>query len=134
MEKDGLTMFERSGCGIFRLAIVAGCVMVGGMAQSGDAIGQVLQNRDDVGRSVTIRAKSMRRRLDVGPGETIRDFCADGCVIRIDEDDARDFLIEGNERLSIEGGLVYFDGEVAKQPEGDAAAGSDGSGTSTEPR
>jgi hypothetical protein len=71
-------------------------------------------------------------RTATRPGETIRDFCAEGCVVRIDEDEARDFLIEGNERLSIEGGLVYFDGEVIRQPEDEAATGADdgqGSGT-----
>ena len=66
-------------------------------------------------------------------GGSIRDFCVDGCVIRIDEDVNRDFLIEGNERLSIEGGLVYFDGEIVEKPESDAGGQAAQSGDGKPP-
>ena len=93
---------------------------------------QVLNNRDDVSRNVTVMAKSARRLVAVEPGKAISDFCPNGCVIRVDDDETRDFLIEGNERLSIENGLVYFDGEIASKdgaagetPAGDAGDGGD---------
>lgn len=93
---------------------------VGGATAECEA--QVLVNRDDQARSITVMAKSVRRRMDVGAGETLRDFCADGCVVRVDGDEARDFLIEGNEQLSIEQGLIYFDGEIIKKDDEGAAA------------
>ena len=114
--------FGHSGGGSAALILSAVTLIAAVAMMSVHAHGQVLNNRDDVARSVTIQAKSMRRRFDVEPGAAIRDFCGDGCVIRIDEDEGRDFLIEGNERLSIEGGLVYFDGEIVEKPEGDEAA------------
>lgn len=108
--------------GVICLVLAAGLLVAGDAVVGNSARAQVLENRDDVVRSVTIKAKSMRRQLDVQAGGSIRDFCADGCVIRIDEDVNRDFLIEGNERLSIEGGLVYFDGVMVETSESDAAA------------
>jgi hypothetical protein len=116
-----------------RLALVAGVSAMMAMVIVDGAGAQVLNNRDDVSRNVTVMAKSARRLVAVEPGKAISDFCPDGCVIRVDEDETRDFLIEGNERLSIENGLVYFDGEIARKdgatgetPAGDAGDGDKG--------
>lgn len=116
-----------------RLTLVAGVSALMAVVIADGADAQVLNNRDDVSRNVTVMAKSARRLVAVEPGKTISDFCPDGCVIRVDEDETRDFLIEGNERLSIENGLVYFDGEIASKdgaagetPAGDAGDGDKG--------
>jgi hypothetical protein len=116
-----------------RLVLVAGVSAMMAMVIVDGAGAQVLNNRDDVSRNVTVMAKSARRLVAVEPGKAISDFCPDGCVIRVDEDETRDFLIEGNERLSIGNGLVYFDGEIARKdgatgetPAGDAGDGDKG--------
>jgi hypothetical protein len=116
-----------------RLPLVAGVSVMMAIVTANGAGAQVLNNRDDVSRNVTVMAKSARRLVAVEPGRAISDFCPDGCVIRVDEDETRDFLIEGNERLSIENGLVYFDGEIASKdgavgetPAGDAGDGDKG--------
>ncbi len=128
-----MNTFEGSAGRVIRLALAAGVLIVGGAIAGDCARAQVLENRDDVVRSVTVKVKSMRRQLDVPAGGSIRDFCVDGCVIRIDEDVNRDFLIEGNERLSIEGGLVYFDGEIVEKPESDAGGQAAQSGDGKPP-
>lgn len=117
----------------YRLPLVAGLSVMMAIVTADGAGAQVLNNRDDVSRNVTVMAKSARRLVAVEPGKAISDFCPDGCVIRVDEDETRDFLIEGNERLSIENGLVYFDGEIASKdgaagetPAGDAGDGDKG--------
>lgn len=99
---------------VLHVILLVGATVGLSVLSADPACAQVLTNRDDVARGVTVIAKSVRRRIDVEPGKAIADFCVDGCVIRLDEDENRDFLIEGNERLSIENGLVYFDGEVVE--------------------
>ena len=114
-------------------SLIAGVSVMMAIVTANGAGAQVLNNRDDVSRNVTVMAKSARRLVAVEPGKAISDFCPDGCVIRVDEDETRDFLIEGNERLSVENGLVYFDGEIASKdgaagetPAGDAGDGDKG--------
>ena len=113
-----------------RLTLAAGVSAIMAIVIADGAHAQLLNNRDDVSRNVTVMAKSARRLVAVEPGKAITDFCPDGCVIRVDEDETRDFLIEGNERLSIENGLVYFDGEIVEKDEaaGDAPAGDGANG------
>lgn len=103
----------RLGAALVTLA-VAGVAGGGG----GPVAAQVLVNRDAASHTVTVMVKRERRQETLEAGATLRDFCPDGCVIRIDEDDARDFIVEGDEQLSIEEGLVYFDGELKAAPEG----------------
>ena len=119
------TFFDRC-----RLPLVAGISAMMAIVIVDGAYAQVLNNRDDVSRNVTVMAKSARRLVAVEPGKAISNFCPDGCVVRVDEDEKRDFLIEGNERLSIENGLVYFDGEIVEKDgaAGDASAGDSGQG------
>ena len=113
-----------------RVTFVAGVLAIMAIVIVDAADAQVLNNRDDVSRNVTVMAKSARRLVTVEPGKAITDFCPDGCIIRVDEDENRDFLIEGNERLSIENGLIYFDGEIVEKDGTavDAPAGDGGNG------
>jgi hypothetical protein len=101
------------------VACVGAAVALGG-ATAG--LAQELVNRDEVAHTVTVMIDSERQQVSLAPAGKLEGFCPDGCVIRIDEDEKRDFIIEGSERLSIEGGLVYFDGEIAAKPEDGAAA------------
>jgi hypothetical protein len=64
--------------------------------------------------------KSSRRQHELAPGKLMTGFCSEGCVIRLDESAANDYALEGTERVSIEGGVVYYDGEVVKPKEPDS--------------
>ncbi len=71
-------------------------------------------NADRVTRNILIITGTSRTPQALQPGATVKDVCPQGCVVRIDEDANRDFVLEGNERVTIEGGLLYYDGELTK--------------------
>ena len=70
-----------------------------------------LSNKDSAAHKVEVRSKSGRRQHELPPGKSITEFCKAGCIIRLNGDAANDYELEGSERVSIEGGLVYYDGE-----------------------
>ncbi len=72
-----------------------------------------LTNLDTKTHAVEVRTKSARRSHQLPPTETLSRFCEDGCIIRLNDSSDDDYILEGTERISIEGGLVYYDGEEA---------------------
>lgn len=72
-----------------------------------------ITNRD--ARPHTLRIIEGKRPTDhrLQPGGRLDDVCSDGCIVRIDGDADKDFVLEGTERVSIENDLMYYDGEVA---------------------
>jgi hypothetical protein len=79
--------------------------------QAGTAHAASLHNKDGVTYKVEVMVKSARRLHELAPGEAMRGFCEEGCIIRLNESADNDYELEGSERVSIEGGLVYYDGE-----------------------
>jgi len=71
-------------------------------------------NADRVTRNILVIQGSTRTPHELKPGAVMKDVCAQGCIVRIDKDANRDFVLEGTERVTIEGGLLYYDGELAK--------------------
>lgn len=76
-----------------------------------------LKNNDQESYQVEVIAKSSARQFDLDAGNSMTDFCKTGCVIRLNGNAENEYSLEGSERVSIEGGLVYYDGEeVAPKP------------------
>ena len=73
-----------------------------------------LINADRVSRKILVIKGDSRTPQTLEPGAVIKEICKDGCIVRIDEDANRDFVLEGTERVTIEGGLLYYDGELSK--------------------
>ncbi|MEM8972536.1 MAG: hypothetical protein AAGD43_10790 [Pseudomonadota bacterium] len=71
-------------------------------------------NADRVARNILVIKGSTRTPHELKPGAVMKDVCAKGCIVRIDEDANRDFVLEGTERVTIEGGLLYYDGELTR--------------------
>ena len=70
-----------------------------------------LSNKDTSAYKIEVISKGGRREHELSPGKSITEFCKVGCIIRLNSDAANDYELEGSERVSIEGGLVYYDGE-----------------------
>ena len=70
-----------------------------------------LANKDRVTYKIEIIAKSTRLEHELGPGKSMAEICKKGCIIRLNGSADDDYELEGSERVSIEGGLVYYDGE-----------------------
>ena len=75
--------------------------------------------RDRVARTIMVMKDSVRQTHELKPGGLLKELCQDGCIVRIDGDPDKDFILEGSERVSIERGLLFYDGEVA--PKRDAS-------------
>ena len=56
------------------------------------------------------------RAIEIGPRTEAKDVCPDGCILRITDDGNNDYILDGSEQVSIENGVVYYDGEVVKAP------------------
>lgn len=83
-----------------------------------------LTNRDVKPHSIEVMVKSSRRRHELPAGKSLAKFCEEGCIIRLNDSADNDYQLEGTERVSIEGGLVYYDGEVIKPKQGSEGTGN----------
>lgn len=97
-----------------------------GMAASAVAVVLVLDvasaasitNRDDRDHKVMVMAAGERAREQVlEPNGVLSDVCPKGCVVRLNDKAAQEYELEGPETVSIEGGLLYYDGpEASTEP------------------
>lgn len=91
---------------------IAATGLLGSVALSGTAAQAAsITNQDTTTYQIEIMAKSVRRQHALEPGKVLSGVCDDGCVIRLNGSPDNDYTLEGRERVSIEGGLVYYDGE-----------------------
>ncbi len=75
-----------------------------------------LSNNDSKPYKITVTVKAESKVHDLAPGKKLVGFCKSGCVIRLNGSAADDYELEGTERVSIESGLVYYDGEEVVVP------------------
>lgn len=79
-----------------------------------------LTNGDRVTRTVTVIVGASRKTHELKPGSLLKELCTKRCIVRIDNSDDKDFVLDGTERVTIEDGLLYYDGEVAPRAETEA--------------
>lgn len=75
------------------------------------ALAVTLLNNDSQAYKITVTVGAESKVHDLAPGKRLVGFCKKGCVIRLNGSAADDYELEGTERVSIESGLVYYDGE-----------------------
>ncbi len=80
------------------------------------ALAATLTNADTAQHTITIIEGGARVDRKVASGGTLKQLCTNGCIVRIDSDPGRDFILEGRERVTIENGLLYYDGELPARP------------------
>ena len=78
---------------------------------SDPAAAATLTNNDKTTYKIDVVRKGSPESHELAPGKVIARFCATGCVIRLNGSADDEYELEGTERVSIEGGLVYYDGE-----------------------
>ncbi|MCB1512520.1 MAG: hypothetical protein KDJ36_16595 [Hyphomicrobiaceae bacterium] len=98
------------------LAVLTVCTLGG--VTSGPVSAATIANADGKPYTISIIEQSRKRDVRLETGAKLERICIEGCRIRINGDAAREFLLEGTERVSVEDGLVYYDGEVAKPKTG----------------
>lgn len=98
-----------------RLCLVTGAVC--GLAAA-TAVAATLQNADAQVHEITIVEGDGERVIALKPGGQIDKICADGCVLRINGEPPEGWELEGPERVTIEDGLLFYDGlEKAEEPQ-----------------
>ena len=86
----------------------------------GNAAAVTIKNNDQQSYQLEVIADGNRIKHDLPAGKALADVCKTGCVVRLNGSANDDYALEGSERVSIEGGLVYYDGEEVA-PKADAA-------------
>ncbi len=98
------------------IAVVGSAVLALVVSAPSDAGAVTLTNRDDKTHTIEVQVKSSRRNHELAPGKSLSDFCIDGCIVRLNDTEDSDWSLEGSERVSIERGLIYYDGEETPAP------------------
>ena len=77
-----------------------------------NAVSAILTNADRDDYTITVIKGETRTTQTVKQGALVKGLCPDGCIVRLNDDPKRDFILEGRERVTIEDGLLYYDGEM----------------------
>ena len=83
-----------------------------------------LTNADRTAYEIEIVEGSETTRTRIEPAAILKDLCPNGCVIRLNGEQDAEYVLDGSERVSIEDGLVYYDGALAPA-DGDDASTTD---------
>ena len=98
--------------------IAAGMAGVAAAALASNVAAVTLTNRDDRDYRITVVEGESSRELTVKPAAVLDSFCQKGCVIRLNNSEDEEYELEGNETVSIEDGLLYYDGpETLTEPD-----------------
>jgi len=90
-----------------------------------EGLAATLTNRDAKEHTLTvISGKDGETRL-LKRNESWRDFCTDGCIVRLDDRENTTYELEGSDVVSIEDGVIYYDrDDMAPSPLGPGTAPS----------
>lgn len=90
------------------VVVLAGLVGAG----AGPALASTITNGDTVTYTLSIEEKSERKSETLPPGEQLTEICSSRCVVKLEGVEDSEWRLEGDERVTIEGGLMYYDGQV----------------------
>ena len=77
-----------------------------------------ITNVDTTSHAIKIAGDDPDNKRTLGPGRQLEDICPDGCILRMNGSKDHDYIIEGHELLSVEGGTLYYDGVIQKPSKG----------------
>jgi hypothetical protein len=82
-----------------------------------------ITNRDEIDRKVTIIEGDRTAEHVLQPSQALNDVCAKGCTIRLDDDEDDEYMLEGDDVVSIEDGSLYYDRPDTPAPTAPPATG-----------
>jgi hypothetical protein len=68
-----------------------------------------ITNRDDRDHKITIVEGEVTKDHVLKPNDTLKDVCAKGCIIRLNDSDDDEYQLEPTDVVSIEDGFLYYD-------------------------
>jgi hypothetical protein len=72
-----------------------------------------ITNRDDRDHKITIVEGEVTKDHTLKPNDTLKDVCAKGCIIRLNDSDDDEYQLEPTDVVSIEDGFLYYDNSEA---------------------
>ena len=76
-------------------------------------------NRDDKDHKLTIIEGEKKQDFTLKPNQVLENICAQGCVLRLNDNEDDEYQLEPKDIVSIEDGYLYYDnqeGETAPEP------------------
>lgn len=86
---------------------VACTVVVYGWASATSAVS--IANRDSVDHKVTVIEGEQRQTRILKPAENVEDMCPKGCIVRLNDNNDSEYVLEPSDKVSIESGKIYLD-------------------------
>ncbi len=83
--------------------------LIGLLSSSTAAHAVSITNRDDQDHKVTVVEGDTKTEHTLKPAQTLTGLCAKGCTIHLNDDPEEEYLLEGNDVVSIEEGILYYD-------------------------
>jgi hypothetical protein len=68
-----------------------------------------ITNRDDRDHKISIIEGDVTKDHVLKPNDTLKDVCAKGCVLRLNDSDDDEYQLEPTDVVSIEDGMLYYD-------------------------
>ncbi len=90
-----------------RFVVTVAALGVLSLLATGPAWALTISNLDPEPHKITVVAGSDSKELTVEPEKEVDAPCASGCKVKLENDEEYD--LEGNETVSIEGGIIYID-------------------------
>lgn len=114
-------MISRARRPLLVLAALAGIVASSGMSAAAIS----LVNRDDKDHKLTVIEDGGAKSSDhiLKPSQLLEGVCANGCVVRLNDNEEDEYQLEAGDRVSIEEGYLYYEEPEAAQQ----GAGGEGS-------
>jgi hypothetical protein len=69
-----------------------------------------ITNRDEQDHKVTVIEGEIKADHLLKPSQTLNGICAKGCTIRLNDNEDDEYLLEGDDVVSIEDGSLYYEG------------------------
>lgn len=97
----------------------AAVAMVMASWASAGALAASVTNNEAEARQFTLIEDGQQNQMTLKPGERIDNVCLRGCILRLDGvEDGQYVLVDGTEIVSIEEGVLYYDGAEKRPDEG----------------
>ena len=90
------------------------------------AAASTIINRDGREHKLTVIKGSTRQDYTLAAKGEIANICTEGCIVRLNDDVKADYILEGGELVSVEDGLMYFEGELGGEDATVNGAGQSG--------
>lgn len=85
------------------------------------ASASTITNGDTVAYTLSIEEKTGRKSETLPPGEQLAGICSNSCIVRLEGVEDGEWRLDGDERVTIEGGLMYYDGQEGEPDQTDEA-------------